>query len=194
MTYSEELLALLPYRGYQIYILKIHGVTSYEPPVAFFAVLKTRIEKDQKRIDKLVPTPTQEDPYALRNQFWPARYYSDKPSKEVTPVRQKPGIEIITSPVSQDDLFQHFIDTCKYEIDEILGILPFPNTYPRVPWRSPNGKTINLITPAELNSLPDEIMLHAIDGTTVTKGKDPIDEDPRIQFVAYGFPNRPLIL
>lgn len=46
--------------------------------------------------------------------------------------------------------------------------------------------TLWVITPEELEQLPDGIELECIDGTKVIKGKDRIDDDTRWGYLAYG--------
>lgn len=43
-----------------------------------------------------------------------------------------------------------------------------------------------LFTPDEFNQLPDGIKLTCIDGDTVVKGKDKIDQDVRFGHLAFG--------
>lgn len=43
-----------------------------------------------------------------------------------------------------------------------------------------------LLTPKELEQPPDDVELTCIDGTTVIKGKDKIDDDTRMGYLAYG--------
>lgn len=43
-----------------------------------------------------------------------------------------------------------------------------------------------LITPAELEELPDGVELECISGEKVIKGKDRIDDDTRWGYLAYG--------
>ncbi len=43
-----------------------------------------------------------------------------------------------------------------------------------------------LITPEELKKIPDGFVLTCIDGSTVIKGQDPIDDDTRFGYLAYG--------
>lgn len=54
------------------------------------------------------------------------------------------------------------------------------------PWILDDGTTITLLTPAEFEALPDGTRLVCIEGTTVTKGIDRIDEDTRFVHLAYG--------
>jgi hypothetical protein len=48
------------------------------------------------------------------------------------------------------------------------------------------GVTIDLLTPAELDGLPDGTVLVSIQGRRVAKGRDYIDDDTRGGYLAYG--------
>jgi len=43
-----------------------------------------------------------------------------------------------------------------------------------------------LLTPAELERIPNGTVLTCIDGTTAVKGRDYIDDDTRAGHIAYG--------
>lgn len=44
-----------------------------------------------------------------------------------------------------------------------------------------------LLSPIELESLPDGIILESINGTLARKGIDPIDQDTRFGMITWGF-------
>ncbi len=48
------------------------------------------------------------------------------------------------------------------------------------------GKIIRLLTPEELNRLPDGIMLISICGEEIIKGVNYIDDDTRAGYLAFG--------
>lgn len=50
----------------------------------------------------------------------------------------------------------------------------------------PEGSTIELLQPAELETLPDGTVLYDINGVKAVKGTDNIDDDTRGGFLAYG--------
>lgn len=53
-------------------------------------------------------------------------------------------------------------------------------------WKLKDGRTIRLITPTELKFLHDGEVLYSIDGDVHILGKDPIDDDTRFGYLAYG--------
>lgn len=61
------------------------------------------------------------------------------------------------------------------------------------PWNSheehPDGN-LWLITPEELEGIPNGITLETINGQQVVKGKDHIDDDTRGDYLAYGLRGR----
>jgi hypothetical protein len=50
----------------------------------------------------------------------------------------------------------------------------------------PEGSTIELLQPAELETLPDGTVTYTIHGVKAVKGEDNIDGDTRGGFLAYG--------
>jgi hypothetical protein len=69
------------------------------------------------------------------------------------------------------------------ESEKIIGTLA---GWPRTTWELATA-TISLITVKEFESLPDGTKLMCIDGRYVIKGTDPIDDDTRYGYMAYGF-------
>lgn len=55
-------------------------------------------------------------------------------------------------------------------------------------WKLRDGRTITLLTLAELKGLPDGVVVTCIDGTEAVKGVDDIDDDTRAGLLAYGLP------
>ena len=55
-----------------------------------------------------------------------------------------------------------------------------------VPWKLEDGRVIHLITPKELEELPDGTELICINGETVIKGTDSIDLETCNGVIAYG--------
>lgn len=53
-------------------------------------------------------------------------------------------------------------------------------------WKLKNGEIINLVTLEKFKKLKKGTKLVCIDGTTVIKGKDEIDDDTRFGYMAYG--------
>ena len=49
-----------------------------------------------------------------------------------------------------------------------------------------DGRMIRLLTQSELDALPNGTEVICIDGNTLVKGKEYLDEDTRFGFLAYG--------
>ncbi len=53
-------------------------------------------------------------------------------------------------------------------------------------WELDDGRVMNLLTPEDLKSITDGTELLCIDGSTVIKGEDELDNDTRSGYLAYG--------
>jgi len=53
-------------------------------------------------------------------------------------------------------------------------------------WPLPDGRTIYLLTPEMLATLPDGTEVYSILGNMAVKGRNPIDDDTRGGWLAYG--------
>ena len=54
------------------------------------------------------------------------------------------------------------------------------------PWSKEENPVLWLLTPEEFSQIPNETVMDCIDGTTVIKGKDYIDNDTRGGHLAFG--------
>ncbi len=63
--------------------------------------------------------------------------------------------------------------------------------FERAPWQLPDGRVVDLITPAEYHTVEVGAVLTSIVGREVVKGIDYIDPDVRAGFLAFGFERGP---
>jgi hypothetical protein len=117
MSKTEFPVFMEDYRGYKILVLYRDGpwgvfpcqaTTPNSPSVRCMAVLLTKLENDLKLLSP--------DPVEAWKQFEPSVYYQDTRSKDVTPIRIKPAIE-----VWDDIMYPRLAALVKYDVDEILG-------------------------------------------------------------------------